>query len=83
MVELFGVFRLIGRGKLICYDKLWLMMKQIKPIIESNDFSDYESNVTDPEILKVLSDYRIKRENAEKRWAVLNYESGEVNGIGA
>ena len=63
MVELFGVFRLIGRGKLICYDKLWLMMKQIKPIIESNDFSDYESNVTD---LKVLSDYRIKRENAEK-----------------
>ena len=31
-----------------------------------NDFSDYESNVTDPEILKVLSDYRIKRENAEK-----------------
>ena len=41
-------------------------MKQIKPIIESNDFSDYESNVTDPEILKVLSDYRIKRENAEK-----------------
>lgn len=66
MVELFGVFRLIGRGKLICYDKLWLMMQQIKPIIESNDFSDYESNVTDPEILKVLSDYRIKRENAEK-----------------
>ena len=51
---------------MICYDKLWLMMKQIKPIIESNDFSDYESNVTDPEILKVLSDYRIKRENAEK-----------------
>ena len=46
---------------MICYDKLWLMMKQIKPIIESNDFSDYESNVTDPEILKVLSDYRIKR----------------------
>ena len=42
------------------------MMKQIKPIIEINDFSDYESNVTDPEILKVLSDYRIKRENAEK-----------------
>lgn len=51
---------------MICYDKLWLMMKQIKPIFESNDFSDYESNVTDPEILKVLSDYRIKRENAEK-----------------
>ena len=24
---------------MICYDKLWLMMKQIKPIIESNDFS--------------------------------------------
>ena len=44
---------------MICYDKLWLMMKQIKPIIESNDFSDYESNVTDPEILKVLSDYRM------------------------
>lgn len=38
----------------------------IKPIIESNDFSDYESNVTDPEILKVLSYYRIKREDAEK-----------------
>ncbi len=51
---------------MICYDKLWLMMKQIKPIIESNDFSDYESNVTDPEILKVLSYYRIKREDAEK-----------------
>lgn len=66
MVELFGVFRLIGRGKLICYDKLWLMMKQIMPIIESNDFSDYESNVTDTEILKELSYYRIKREDAEK-----------------
>ena len=51
---------------MICYDKLWLMMKQIKPIIESNDFSDYESNVSDPEILKVLSYYRIKREDAEK-----------------
>lgn len=38
----------------------------IKPIIESNDFSDYESNVSDPEILKVLSYYRIKREDAEK-----------------
>lgn len=38
----------------------------IKPIIESNDFSDYEANVTDPEILKVLSYYRIKREDAEK-----------------
>ena len=38
----------------------------IKPIIESNDFSDYESHVTDPEILKVLSYYRIKREDAEK-----------------
>ena len=38
----------------------------IKPIIESNDFSDYESKVVDPEILKVLSYYRIKREDAEK-----------------
>ena len=51
---------------MICFDKLWLMMKQIKPIIESKEFSAYESNVTDPEILIVLSDYRIKRENAEK-----------------
>ncbi len=51
---------------MICYDKLWLMMKQIMPIIESNDFSDYESNVTDTEILKELSYYRIKREDAEK-----------------
>ena len=51
---------------MVCYDKLWLMMKQIKPIIESNDFSDYESNVSDPEILKALSYYRIKREDAEK-----------------
>ena len=68
---------------MICYDKLWLMMKQIKPIIESNDFSDYESNVTDPEILKVLSDIGLNERMLRKRWAVLNYESGEVNGIGA
>ena len=39
----------------------------VKPIIESNDFSDYESRVTDPEILHVLSFYRIKREDAEKK----------------
>ncbi len=38
----------------------------IRPIIESNDFSNYKSYVSDPEILKVLSYYRIKREDAEK-----------------
>lgn len=38
----------------------------IKPIIESNDFSDYERDVKDDEILEVLSYYRIKRGDAEK-----------------
>lgn len=38
----------------------------VKPIIESNDFSNFESKVVDPQILKVLSYYRIKREDAEK-----------------
>ena len=37
-----------------------------KPIIESNDFLDYERFTDDPEILNVLSYYRIKREDAEK-----------------
>ena len=35
-----------------------------KPIIESNDFSDYENLTDDLEILNVLSYYRIKREDA-------------------
>lgn len=38
----------------------------INPIIENNDFSDYEERTDDQEILKVLSYYRIKREDAEK-----------------
>lgn len=37
-----------------------------KPIIESNDFSDYESLTEDIAILNVLSYYRIKREDAER-----------------
>lgn len=37
-----------------------------KPIIESNDFSDYENLTDDLDILHVLSYYRIKREDAEK-----------------
>lgn len=37
-----------------------------KPIIESNDFSDYERLTDDIEILNVLSYYRIRREDAEK-----------------
>lgn len=38
----------------------------IKPIIERNVFSDYEFNVSVPEIRKVLSYYWIKREDAKK-----------------
>lgn len=38
----------------------------INPIIENNDFSDYDERVKEPEILKVLSYYRIKRADAEK-----------------
>ena len=38
----------------------------IKPIIESNDFTDYEKTIKDAEMLEVLSFYRIKREDAEK-----------------
>jgi len=37
-----------------------------KPIIESNDFSDYENLTNDIEILNVLSYYRIRREDAER-----------------
>lgn len=51
-----------------CFDALSETQKAIaKPIIESNDFSDYENRVMDPEILHVLSYYRIKREDAEKK----------------
>lgn len=38
----------------------------IKPIIENNDFTDYEKTIKDAEMLEVLSFYRIKREDAEK-----------------
>ncbi len=38
----------------------------IKPIIESNDFTDYEKTIKDAEMLEVLDFYRIKREDAEK-----------------
>lgn len=37
-----------------------------KPIIESNDFSAYENQTDDLEILNVLSYYRIRREDAEQ-----------------
>ena len=37
----------------------------INPIIYSNRFDDYEETVRDPECLKVLSYYRIRREDAE------------------
>ena len=37
-----------------------------KPIIKSNDFSNYENLTDDLEILHVLSFYRIKREDAER-----------------
>ena len=37
-----------------------------KQVIEVNDFSNYEELIDDEEILKVLSYYRIKREDAEK-----------------
>jgi hypothetical protein len=37
-----------------------------KSIIESNDFSNYEAITEDSQILRVLSYYRIRREDAEK-----------------
>ena len=38
----------------------------VNPIIYSNVFEDYEEMVTDEKCLKVLSYYRIHREDAEK-----------------
>lgn len=40
--------------------------ERIKPIIYSNHFENYETIISDKECLKVLSYYRIKREDAEK-----------------
>ena len=37
----------------------------IKPIIYSNIFDDYEEIIVDKECLKVLSYYRMRREDAE------------------
>jgi len=37
----------------------------INPIIYSNKFDDYDNNINDEQCLKVLSYYRIKREDAE------------------
>lgn len=37
-----------------------------KRIIEANDFSNYEEQIYDTEILRLLAYYRIKREDAEK-----------------
>lgn len=37
----------------------------VDPIIHSNVFDNYEQSVTDKECLKVLSYYRIRREDAE------------------
>lgn len=37
-----------------------------KRVIETNDFSNYEEQIEDKEILHVLAFYRIKREDAEK-----------------
>lgn len=55
-------------------DEWWKQFKSLseeqlniaKPIIESNDFSDYEEHVDDSDILKLLEYYRITREEAEK-----------------
>lgn len=50
-----------------CFQNLTDAQLEIaKPIIESNDFSDYEMLTDDIEILNVLSYYRIKREDAEE-----------------
>lgn len=38
----------------------------VRPIIESNDFSNYEEIVEDEEILRLLAFYRIRREDAEQ-----------------
>ena len=38
----------------------------IKPIIFSNKFDDYENQIKDKKCLKVLSYYRVKREDAEE-----------------
>lgn len=38
----------------------------IKPIIFSNKFDDYENRIKDKKCLKVLSYYRVKREDAEE-----------------
>ena len=48
------------------YKALSVEQKQIvDPIIHSNNFDDYEQSVTDGECLKVLSYYRIRREEAD------------------
>lgn len=43
-----------------------------KPIIHSNIFDSYEETISDPEVLKLLAFYRIRREEAEN--AMKSYE---------
>ena len=40
-------------------------LEQAKPIIHSNIFDSYEETISDPEVLKLLAYYRIRREDAE------------------
>lgn len=44
-------------------------MEIARPIIESNDFSNYEEIVDDEEVCRLLAFYRIKREDAEQAMA--------------
>ncbi len=44
-------------------------MEIARPIIESNDFSNYEEIVEDKEVCRLLEFYRIKREDAEQAMA--------------
>lgn len=45
-----------------------------KPIIHSNMFDNYEKTVSDPDVLKLLAYYRIKREDAEKAMKKMDME---------
>jgi len=50
-----------------CFNSLTdKQLEKAKRIIELNDFSNYESVTKDKKVLKLLSYYRIKREDAEK-----------------
>lgn len=66
-------------------DEWWNRFKRLskeqlelaKPIIYSNVFDNYENTITDPEILSLLSYYRIKREDAEE--AIKNKDNFAIN----